>query len=54
MPGYIVFVTPPDGVDAEPFNIPEWGFCAAMATAGRYRARGWDARVVATGFRRMG
>lgn len=45
MPGYIVSVTPPSGVDAEPFEIPEWGPDAAAATAGRYRGRGWGACV---------
>lgn len=46
MPEYIVFVMPPSGENAEPFDIPEWEFSAAMATANRYRARGWKACVV--------
>ena len=46
MPEYIVFVMPPSGEDAEPFDIPEWGFDAAMATAGRYRGRGWKACII--------
>lgn len=46
MPEYIVFVMPPEGVDAEPFDIPEWGFDEAMATAGRYRGRGWGACII--------
>lgn len=48
MPEYIVFVMPPHGphVDAGPFDIPEWDFDAAMDTAGRYRARGWEACVI--------
>lgn len=46
MPEYIVFAMPPEGEDAEPFDIPEWGFDAAMATAGRYRERGWGACIV--------
>lgn len=46
MPEYIVFVMPPTGEDAEPFDIPEWGFDAAMATAGRYRGRGWEACII--------
>lgn len=33
MPEYIVFVMPPSDEDAEPFDIPEWEFDAAMATA---------------------
>lgn len=48
MPEYIVFVMPPHGPcgEAEPFDIPEWDFDAAMATAGRYRARGWEACII--------
>lgn len=46
MPEYIVFVMPPSDGGAEPFDIPEWGFDAAMATAGRYRERGWEACVI--------
>lgn len=46
MPEYIVFVMPPEVEDAEPFDIPEWEFDAAMATAGRYRERGWKACVI--------
>lgn len=45
-PEYIVFVMPPKGVDAEPFDIPEWGYGDAMATAGRYRERGWQACTI--------
>lgn len=45
MPEYIVFVMPPCD-DAEPFDIPEWDFDAAMATASRYRDRGWEACVI--------
>lgn len=32
MPEYIVFVMPPEGEDAEPFDIPEWGYIEAVAT----------------------
>lgn len=48
MPEYIVFVMPPRAPygGAEPFDIPEWDFDAALATAGRYRARGWGACVI--------
>ena len=48
MPEYIVFVMPPYGPydDAEPFDIPEWGFDEAMAAANRYRERGWKACVI--------
>lgn len=46
MPEYIVFVMPPEGEDAEPFDIPEWGYTEAAATAGRYRARGWEACII--------
>lgn len=48
MPEYIVFVMPPYGPHggAGPFDIPEWDFDAAMATAGRYRERGWGACTV--------
>ena len=45
MPEYIVSVMPPKGVDAEPFDIPEWDYDCALDTARRYRERGWDARV---------
>lgn len=45
MPEYIVFVMPPYD-DAEPFDIPEWDFGAAMATARRYREHGWKACVI--------
>lgn len=45
MPEYIVSVMPPyDG--AEPFDIPEWDFGDAMATANRYRERGWEACII--------
>lgn len=48
MPEYIVFVMPPYGArdGAEPFDIPEWDFEAALATANRYRERGWEACVI--------
>lgn len=48
MPEYIVFVMPPYGPhgDAEPFDIPEWDFDAAMATVDRYRERGWGACII--------
>lgn len=46
MPEYIVFVMPPSDEDAEPFDIPEWEFDATMATAKRYRERGWKACVI--------
>lgn len=46
MPEYIVFVMPPNGEDAEQFDIPEWEFDAAMATAERYRAHGWKACII--------
>lgn len=45
-PMYIVFVMPPKGVDAEQFDIPEWEYNAAMATAKRYRERGWHACII--------
>lgn len=47
MPEYIVFVMPPyePYEDAEPFDIPEWDFGAALDTANRYRERGWGAAV---------
>lgn len=45
MPEYIVSVIPPKGVDAEPFDIPEWDYDCALDTARRYRDRGWDAHV---------
>ena len=43
MPEYIVFVMPPHG---EPFDIPEWDFDAAIATANRYRERAWEACII--------
>lgn len=46
MPEYIVSVMPPKDEDAEPFDIPEWEFDAAIATAERYRERGWKACVI--------
>lgn len=48
MPEYIVFVMPPRGPhgDAEPFDIPEWDFGAALDTANRYLERGWDACII--------
>lgn len=46
MPEYIVFVMPPSDEDTEPFDIPEWEFDAAMATAERYRERGWKACII--------
>ena len=48
MPEYIVFVMPPYEPygDAEPFDIPEWDFDEAMATANRYRERGLEACVI--------
>mgnify|MGYP000757756189 CR=1 FL=1 len=48
MPEYIVFVMPPHGPcgDTEPFDIPEWDFGDAIATADRYRARGWEACII--------
>lgn len=46
MPEYIVFVMPPEGGDAEPFDIPEWGYDGAAETAGRYRERGWEACII--------
>lgn len=49
MPEYIVFVMPPEGGGAGPFDIPEWGHAEALATAGRYRARGWGACVIGYG-----
>lgn len=45
MPEYIVSVMPPYE-DAGPFDIPEWDLDAAMATANRYRERGWEACVI--------
>ena len=42
---YIVSVMPPSDEDAEPFGIPEWEFDAAVATANRYRERGWRAFI---------
>lgn len=51
MPEYIVFVMPPYGPygDAGPFDIPEWDFDAALATANRYRDCGWEACVIDCG-----
>lgn len=46
MPEYIVFVMPPSDEDAEPFDIPEWGYGDAVATAERYRAHGWQACII--------
>lgn len=46
MPEYIVFVMPPEDEGADPFDIPEWEFDAALATAGRYRERGWEACII--------
>lgn len=46
MPEYIVFVMPPEDEDAEPFDIPEWGYIEALATAERYRAHGWKACII--------
>lgn len=46
MPEYIVFVMPPEDEDVEPFDIPEWGYIEAMATAERYRAHGWKACII--------
>ena len=45
-PRYIISVVPPKGVDAEPFDISEWGYDFACATARRYRDRGWKAVIV--------
>lgn len=45
-PRYIIFVMPPaDVADAEPFDIPEWGYDFACAIARRYRDRGWKACI---------
>ena len=46
MPEYIVFVMPPKDEDVEPFDIQEWGYIEAMATAERYRAHGWKACII--------
>lgn len=46
MPEYIVFVMPPEGEDAEPFDIPEWSYDDAAATAKRYREHGWKACII--------
>ncbi len=46
MPEYIVFVMPPKDEDAEPFDIPEWGYIEAIATAERYRAHGWKTCII--------
>lgn len=45
-PKYTVFVMPPKGVDAASFDIPEWGYDYAVATARRYRDRGWKACII--------
>lgn len=45
-PRYIVFVMPPKGVDAEPFDIPEWSYDYALYTARRYCERGWKACII--------
>lgn len=50
-PKYMVFVMPPKGVDVEQFDIPEWGYDCACATARRYRDRGWKACVIDHGER---
>lgn len=49
MSEYIVFVMPPSDEDVEPFDIPEWEFDAAMATANRYRERGLEACIIDDG-----
>ena len=49
MPEYIVFVMPPEGEDVRPFDIPEWGYDYACATARRYRGRGWEACIIGYG-----
>lgn len=49
MPEYIVFVMPQGVLDAEPFDIPEWGYTEATATAERYRAHGWEACIIEFG-----
>lgn len=46
MPEYIVFVMPPVGEDADPFDTPEWSYDDAVATAKRYRAHGWKACII--------
>lgn len=46
MPEYIVFVMPPEGEDAGPFDIPEWSYDGAAATAERYRAHSWKACII--------
>lgn len=46
MPEYIVFVMPPEGEDADPFDIPEWSYDDAAATAKRYREHGWKACII--------
>ena len=46
MPEYIVFVMPPTDEDGAPFDIPEWGYIEAIATAERYRAHGWQACII--------
>lgn len=46
MPEYIVFVMPPEGEDVEPFDIPEWSYDDAAATAKRYREHGWKACII--------
>lgn len=46
MPEYIVFVMPPADEDAEPFDIPEWEYGAALDTMRRYHERGWHACII--------
>lgn len=46
MPEYIVFIMPPSDEDAEPFDIVEWGYGDAVATAERYRGHGWKACII--------
>lgn len=46
MPEYIVFVMSPEDEDAESFDISEWSYDDAAATAKRYRERGWKACII--------
>lgn len=46
MPEYIVFVMQPEDEDAEPFDIQEWSYDDAAATAKRYSERGWKACII--------
>lgn len=46
MPEHIVFVMPPSDEDAEPFDIPEWSYGDAVATAERYCEHGWEACII--------